>query len=792
MTAEQRAGLSDAALAMTQPCIDELIKDISRRVQKAGAITDTAEYQLYRAQALGESKKAIEQAVSKQIGISEEVIASLFEYVADKSLSLDENGSLKRMTEAYTRMTQSKTRELLRDLWADTPEGKAQPLQTAYARAMDFAFRQVATGTLDLNTAIRRAVTPLAKRGLRTIEQKSGRSVGIEYACRRYIMDQLGQLDDEIQRADHDALGCDGWEISAHAACAPDHEPIQGRQYGDAEFEKLNNSLQRRIGHLNCGHTANPIILGVNAPQYTEAQLQKFKDDNERGVVYNGYRYTLYEAGQEQSRIENGIRLIKRQILADEETESPDLQKHQIKLRVVQAEYARFCKAVGLPTRSERLQVAGFGRSQSNRAVWAYKKAAPEQLRDVEIAGHKLYSVTDERIWAVPKPFFQGVSNKVNGLAQEYARGVLKKVQGLEVGTEAVVNFTKDGKCTGYYVGGQNSMKVKPPEIQVPYYSLHNHPSNGAWPVLLLAVLASIAAVIINYLVTHWGEIKQNFSQTLADLAQALNTAGENLQHIWDTLWLTIKLLGLQIWESITTGWSNFWKGIDLALRMAGAALQAAWSACWLIIKLAAMQIWEDITTAWSNFWKGLSLLLSMAGAALNAVWTAAWSALADTVSSIWDGITSVVRGAVNGIIRIINGMISAIVGGMNAVIGLLNGFSFDVPEFAQDALGTAKIGFNIDPITAPQIPYLAQGAVIPANHEFLAVLGDQTNGTNVEAPLETIQQALAEVLAEWGGQDITIRFAASGGLEQLVRLLMPYIDKEKVRRGARLVVGGN
>lgn len=314
----------------------------------------------------------------------------------------------------------------------------------------------------------------------------------------------------------------------------------------------------------------------------------------------------------------------------------------------------------------------------------------------------------------------------------------------------------------------------------------------GAWPVLLLAVLASIAAVIINYLVTHWDEIKQNFSQTLADLAQALNTAGENLQHIWDTLWLTIKLLGLQIWESITTGWSNFWKGIDLALRMAGAALQAAWSACWLIIKLAAMQIWEDVTTAWSNFWKGLSLLLSMAGAALNAVWTAAWSALADTVSSIWDGITSVVRGAVNGIIRIINGMISAIVGGMNAVIGLLNGFSFDVPEFAQDALGTAKVGFNIDPITAPQIPYLAQGAVIPANHEFLAVLGDQTNGTNVEAPLETIQQALAEVLAEWGGQDITIRFAASGGLEQLVRLLMPYIDKEKARRGARLVVGGN
>ena len=126
----------------------------------------------------------------------------------------------------------------------------------------------------------------------------------------------------------------------------------------------------------------------------------------------------------------------------------------------------------------------------------------------------------------------------------------------------------------------------------------------------------------------------------------------------------------------------------------------------------------------------------------------------------------------------------------MNAVIGLLNGFSFDVPEFAQDALGTAKVGFNIDPITAPQIPYLAQGAVIPANHEFLAVLGDQTNGTNIEAPLATIQQALAEVMEAYTGQqDITIRFP--GDLAQLARVLKPYIDKEENRRGAKLVTGG-
>lgn len=267
----------------------------------------------------------------------------------------------------------------------------------------------------------------------------------------------------------------------------------------------------------------------------------------------------------------------------------------------------------------------------------------------------------------------------------------------------------------------------------------------GLWPAVLLAVLAVLAAAIIAYLVTHWEEIKKKFSETCEILTEKMRSAGENLKAIWNAFWLTIKLIGMQIWENITTAWSNFWQGLHRLLNSAGAALQSAWSS--------------------------------------------AWTALGNTVKKIWDGIVGTIKTAVNSVISLVNGMISAVVGGVNAVIGVLNGFSFDVPEFAQGALGTAKIGFNIDPITAPQIPYLAQGAVIPANHEFLAVLGDQTNGTNVEAPLETIQEALAEVLAAQGGQEITIRFA--GDLAQLVRLLSPYIDKENNRRGARLVSGG-
>lgn len=474
MTSAQRDGLKDAVLALTEPMIDDLVKDISRRIKGAGAITDTAEYQIYRAQALGASKKEVERQVAEQLKLQEEVISSLFEYVLDKSLAYEDNGSLQQMANAYAEMTKSKTAEMLQTLWGTAPDGQVLPLQDAYARALDFAFRETATGVLDMETAIRRAVTPLAKRGLRTIEQKSGRSIGIEYACRRYIMDQLGALDDEVQKANHDMLGCDGWEISAHAACAPDHEPIQGRQYSDAEYEQLNNSLQRRIGHLNCGHTASPIILGVNAPQYTEAELKQFAEDNEKGITYNGKHYTLYQAGQEQATMENAIRNLRRQLLADEETKSPELQKRQIRLRVLQSEYTRFCKAAKLPTRNERLQVAGFGRSQASKAVWTYRCS---KVSDVQIQGHTLYSVTEERINAVPAPSFRGLTNKANGKAQGYARELLRKVQNKALGTEAVVDFTANGYVR-YSVGASGKMQVASPELSVPYYSLHNHASN--------------------------------------------------------------------------------------------------------------------------------------------------------------------------------------------------------------------------------------------------------------------------------------------------------------------------
>ena len=150
---------------------------------------------------------------------------------------------------------------------------------------------------------------------------------------------------------------------------------------------------------------------------------------------------------------------------------------------------------------------------------------------------------------------------------------------------------------------------------------------------------------------------------------------------------------------------------------------------------------WENIT----GWLRDLKQNFVDAWDNIRAKTTETFKSLGQTISDIWNGITSTIKTAVNGIIGFINRMISAVVTGINAVINALNGLSFDLP----DIFGGGHVGFNISTLTAPQIPYLAQGAVIPANREFLAVLGDQSHGTNVEAPLDTIKQAVAEVMED-------------------------------------------
>ena len=218
------------------------------------------------------------------------------------------------------------------------------------------------------------------------------------------------------------------------------------------------------------------------------------------------------------------------------------------------------------------------------------------------------------------------------------------------------------------------------------------------------------------------------------------------LQQLWSShlkpLWDDILLLVASVANCLLDLWNNLLAPVaKWIIATFGPAFAEVFNAIADVVGVAVGAIADAIDLAIVVL-RGLADFLS---AVFRGNWDAAWQAIGNTVSTVWDKMTNAIKTAINGIIGFINRMISAVVTGINAVINALNGLSFDLP----DIFGGGHVGFNISTLTAPQIPYLAQGAVIPANREFLAVLGDQSHGTNVEAPLDTIKQAVAEVMED-------------------------------------------
>lgn len=193
----------------------------------------------------------------------------------------------------------------------------------------------------------------------------------------------------------------------------------------------------------------------------------------------------------------------------------------------------------------------------------------------------------------------------------------------------------------------------------------------------------------------------------------------------------------------------------------------------WDWVKEKALEVWKFIKLAWSA--AGEWFKKNVAEPIKNG-FTTALDSIKQGFENTFMSIKNFVYGIVNSIIDMINGMINAVVGGINAIIAGANTVGSLVPGFS-------AIGF----VTAPQIPHLATGAVIPANSQFMAVLGDQKSGRNIEAPEGLIRQIVRE---ETGKMQADIRISFSGNLASLVRELKPYIDRENVRIGNSLVKG--
>lgn len=152
-----------------------------------------------------------------------------------------------------------------------------------------------------------------------------------------------------------------------------------------------------------------------------------------------------------------------------------------------------------------------------------------------------------------------------------------------------------------------------------------------------------------------------------------------------------------------------------------------------------------------------------------------------------WEGIKEIFRGICNTIVGVFEATVNLIIKGINWLISKLN----SLLENSLLAKGLDLIGIEfrgIPQIPEVHIPRLAQGAVIPPNRKFMAVLGDQKQGTNIEAPADLIRQIVREEINSFGGgEDITIKF--TGDLAQLARVLSPEITRQQRNRQRALGV---
>jgi Phage minor capsid protein 2. len=194
-------------------------------------------------------------------------------------------------------------------------------------------------------------------------------------AIRNNVLNSIKDVIDRItQFIIHDTKS-DGVELSAHVFPAPDHAPVQGRQFSNEEFAKMQNGedfedvngnkyrgFPRPIMAWNCRHYVKPIIIGVTPPEHTDKELQKILDDNERGfTTSDGKHYTLYECTQIQRRYERQIREAKSRLsISNALNDNVSANKWNAKVKDLTQQYKTFSKLCGIAPQAYRLRVKDY------------------------------------------------------------------------------------------------------------------------------------------------------------------------------------------------------------------------------------------------------------------------------------------------------------------------------------------------------------------------------------------------------------------------------------------------
>lgn len=254
---------------------------------------------------------------------------------------------------------------------------------------------------------------------------------------------------------------------------------------------------------------------------------------------------------------------------------------------------------------------------------------------------------------------------------------------------------------------------------------------------------------LVEWFMTLFESIKQTVSDAFYNIGVIISGCWEILQAVWGVVseWFNTKVIQpvAQFFRGLWTGICNVaisaWEGIKGAFSAV-----AEWFDQYVVQPVANFfkGLWEGFKNAAVQAWEGVKSVFSKVASFFKDVFSKAWAGVVaifaiagEIFVNIKNGILTAFKTIVNGIISGINKVVAVPFNGINSALSVIRNISI---------LGLTPFA-GLGSISVPQIPYLAKGAVLPANRPFLAVVGDQRHGTNVEAPLGTIQEAVALVM---------------------------------------------
>lgn len=283
----------------------------------------------------------------------------------------------------------------------------------------------------------------------------------------------------------------------------------------------------------------------------------------------------------------------------------------------------------------------------------------------------------------------------------------------------------------------------------------------GSWiPLLIAGFLAALVALVS---FTGHGE------ELIQGLKKIIDGFGKFFKGVF-TGDMKLAVEGIkQIWEGMKQTWNAIVNSIKDAWNM---------FITWLQSKSPLLaSIFQTYGKFVSDVYKNIKDILKGVIDFIVGVFTGDWT-------KAWQGVTEIFKGIWNNIVAIIEAAINFIIDGINLLISALNTIHFEIPDWVP-IIGGKSFGISIPLVSQVALPRLAEGAVIPPNREFMAVLGDQKSGTNIETPLETMVQAFKQAMNESGGRSQTIILQLNG--REFARAVYKANNEETQRVGVRL-----